>query len=187
MQAARNGNVDAFEVLVIKYQKRMFNIALRVAGNSEDAAEIAQDAFVSAYRGLGSFKGEAKFSTWLTTIVMNHARNRLRRNKSRDRHEELSLDAPVRTGGGELMPDPPSGGPSTLDRLAQKERQAAVQDCIGRLEPEYREALVLRDLQGFSYEEIGSMLKVREGTVKSRLFRAREAVKECLKKLLRTI
>lgn len=181
---AVKGDLDAFETLVRKHQKRMFNIAYRVLGSHEDASEAVQDAFVAAYRNLRSFKGKAKFSTWLTAIVINHARNRLKQTRSRMRLVAFSLDEPLRTEDGELLPDPPSGEPTVLDRIEQRDRQKAVQDCIAGLEPEFREALVLRDLQDFSYEEIGSMLGVREGTVKSRLFRAREAVKDCLKKAL---
>ncbi len=185
--SAGKGDLSAFETLVVKYQKRMFNVAYRISGSYDDASEIVQDSFVSAYRGLSGFRAEARFSTWLTAIVINHARNRLKQLRSREKHEAFSLDEPLRTEDGELLPDPPSGEPSTLDLLEQRDRQKAVQDCIAGLEPEFREVLVLRDLQEFSYEEIGKVLKAREGTVKSRLFRAREAVKECLKKLLGNI
>ncbi|HWR71679.1 MAG TPA: sigma-70 family RNA polymerase sigma factor [Nitrospirota bacterium] len=182
--ASREGDLDAFEELVRRHQKRMFNIAFRISGNPDDASEITQDAFVAAYRHIGSFRAEAKFSTWLTSILINHARNRLKQTRSRQRHEAYSLDEPVRVGDGELLPDPPSGGPSALDRLEQRDRQKAVQDCIHALEPKFREVLVLRDLQDLSYGEIGNVLKTREGTVKSRLFRARESIKDCLKKSL---
>jgi RNA polymerase sigma-70 factor (ECF subfamily) len=83
-----------------------------------------------------------------------------------------------------LLPDPPSGGPSVLDQLEKRDVRQSVQDCIQVLEPEFREVLVLRDMQEFSYGEIGTMLKMPEGTVKSRLFRAREAVRACLKKVM---
>jgi RNA polymerase sigma-70 factor (ECF subfamily) len=182
--AAGQGDLDAFEALVVKYQKRMFNIAFRISGSYEDAPEITQDAFVAAYRGIGGFKGEAKFSTWLTAIVVNHAKNRLKQLRSRTRHEAYSLNEPLRTEDGELLPDPPSGGPSVLDQLEKRDVRQSVQDCIQVLEPEFREVLVLRDMQEFSYGEIGTMLKMPEGTVKSRLFRAREAVRACLKKVM---
>jgi len=185
--SAAKGDLDAFEALVNRHQKRLFNIAFRISGSLEDAAEITQDAFVAAFRHIGSFKGEAKFSTWLTAIVINHAKNRLKQTRSRERREAYSLDEPIRTEDGMLLPDPPSKGPSTLDRLEQRDRDKAVQDCINRLDQDFREVIVLRDMQDFSYDEIGNMLKVREGTVKSRLSRAREAVKECLKKVLGNI
>lgn len=187
VKAARNGDLDAFEGLVERNQKRMLNIAFRITGDYDDACEVTQDAFVSAFRNLAAFRGGARFSTWLAAIVINHARNRLRQVKSRRGREARSLDWPIQTPDGDLKIDPPSSEPSTVDRMEQKDRQKAVQDCIGRLELEFREVLVLRDIQEFSYEEIGGMLRIREGTVKSRLFRAREAVKECLKKVLRDL
>jgi RNA polymerase sigma-70 factor (ECF subfamily) len=93
----------------------------------------------------------------------------------------VSLDAPVQTDDGEVMPDPPSKEPSVLDRLEKQDIQRRVRDCIRALEPEFREVIVLRDMQNLAYEEIGVALKLAAGTVKSRLFRAREAMKECLK------
>ena len=181
------GDMDAFETLVQKYQKRMFNIAFRMTNSYEDAGEVVQDAFVSAYRGLKNFQGRSKFSTWLTAITVNHSKNRLQQMKARHTHEPLSLDDPVRTEDGSIAVDPPSKGPSVLDRLEARDERKKVQDCISALEPEFREVIILRDMQDFSYEEIGSLLKVREGTVKSRLFRAREAVKKCLKRAFGTL
>lgn len=178
----RNGGMDAFEQLVAKHQKRMLNIAFRLVGDYEEACEAVQDAFVAAYRNIGAFRGEAKFSTWLTTIVLNHARNRLKQVRSRASRLIYSLDSPVLTEDGAVHSDPPSQDPSPLDRLEKQDKSARVRECIQALEPGYREVIVLRDLQDLSYEDIGLSLNIREGTVKSRLFRAREAVKDCLKK-----
>jgi RNA polymerase sigma-70 factor (ECF subfamily) len=178
----QQGDVDAFEILVTRHQKRMLNIAVRLLGDYEEACECVQDAFVAAFRNMGRFRGEAKFTTWLTTITLNHARNRLRQMKSRAGRIAYSLDADVKTGDGEIRIDPPSREQSVLDSLQEQDLKTRVGDCINALDPEYREVIILRDLQDFSYGEIGSTLGVREGTVKSRLFRAREAVKECLKK-----
>jgi RNA polymerase sigma-70 factor, ECF subfamily len=182
--SARQGDLSAFEALVAKHQKRMLNTAFRIIGDYEDACEVTQDAFVSAYKNLKGFREEAKFSTWLTTITVNLSKNRLKRVIIRQKREPMSLDAPIRTNDGEVMPDPPSKEPSVLDRMEDQDVKNKVQDCIKALEPDFREVLVLRDLQDFSYEEIGAMLKVAAGTVKSRLFRARESVKECLKKAM---
>ncbi len=181
-ERCRKGDQSAFELLVARHQKRMLNIAFRVIGDYEEACESVQDAFVAAYRNIGSFRGDAKFSTWLTTITLNQARNRLKQVRSRTNRISLSLDTPVATGDGELRVDPPSRDASPLDRLEQRDRSARVRECVQALVPEFREVIVLRDLQDLSYDEIGAVLKVREGTVKSRLFRAREAVKDCLKK-----
>lgn len=179
---SRQGDLSAFEALVAKYQKRMLNIAFRFLGDFDDASEVVQDAFVSAYRNLKGFRAEAKFSTWLTAITLNLSRNRLKRMKLHHSRVPASLDAPILTDDGEVMPDPPSGEPSVLDRMEQRDVQAKVRDCIKALEPDFREVLVLRDMQDLSYDEIGGMLKVAAGTVKSRLFRARESVKDCLKR-----
>ena len=180
----QKGDVDAFEQLVSRHQKRMLNVAFRLTNDYDDACEVVQDVFVSAYKNIGSFRGDAKFTTWLTTITVNLSKNRLKQMKSRKGREAFSLDEPVQTEEGGIRIDPPSKEPSVLDCLEKRDTQNKVQDCIKALEPEYREVIVLRDMQDFSYEEIGSMLKMREGTVKSRLFRAREAIKDCLKKIV---
>ena len=182
--SAQKGDLTAFEALVTKHQKRMLNVAFRLIDNYDDACEVVQDAFVSAYKNVGSFRGEAKFTTWLTTITVNLSKNRLKQVRTRQGREVYSLDQPMQTDEGEMSSDAPSREPSVLDCLEKRDTRNRVQDCIKALEPDYREVLVLRDMQEFSYDEIGAMLRMREGTVKSRLFRAREAVKECLKKII---
>jgi RNA polymerase sigma-70 factor (ECF subfamily) len=180
----QKGALDAFELLVRKHQKRMLNIALRLIDDYEEACEVVQDAFVSAHKNIKAFRGDSKFTTWLTAITVNLSKNRLRQVKSRRGHEAFSIDDPVRTEEGQIVVDPPSNEPSVLERLEKRDIQKRVQDCIKALEPDFREVLVLRDMQDFSYDEIAVMLKMREGTVKSRLFRAREMVKDCLKRVM---
>ncbi len=180
---SQKGDLNAFEALVRKHQKRMLNIAFRLIDDYEEACEVVQDAFVSAYKNIRTFRGESKFSTWLTSITVNLSKNRLKQVKSRRGHEAFSIDDPVQTDEGRMVIDPPSHEPSVLDRLEKRDIRNRVQDCIKTLSPDFREVLVLRDMQDFSYEEIGSMLRMREGTVKSRLFRAREMVKDCLKRI----
>jgi RNA polymerase sigma-70 factor (ECF subfamily) len=182
--SAQQGDLHSFELLVARYQKKMLNISFRLVGDYDDACEVVQDAFVSAYRNITTFRGDAKFSTWLTTITLNLSKNRLKQVRSRHGHEAFSLDDPIRTDDGEMTVDPPSNEPSVLERMELRDIRTKVQDCIKALEADFREVLVLRDMQDFSYDEIGAMLKTREGTVKSRLFRAREMVKECLKKCM---
>jgi RNA polymerase sigma-70 factor, ECF subfamily len=184
VSASQQGNLNAFERLVTRHQKRMLNVAFRLIGDYDDACEVVQDSFVSAYKSIRSFRGDARFTTWLTTITVNLSKNRLKQMRARQRHVAFSLDEQVQTEDGQMTIDPPSEEPSALDRLEARDVRVRVQDCIKALEPDFREALVLRDLQDFSYEEIGTMLKVREGTVKSRLFRARELVKDCLKRVM---
>ena len=184
VSSCKKGDVDAFEVLVKKHERRMLNIAYRMIGNYEDACEIVQDAFVSAYRNLKGFKGKSKFSTWLYTIVMNLSKNRLKQLKTQLHREKFSMDNPILTNDGQIKVEPASSEPSALEELEKRDVQQKVQGCINSLDDEFREVLILRDIQGFSYGEISDLLKAPEGTVKSRLFRAREAVKDCLKTVI---
>ena len=180
----QKGHIDAFEMLVERHQKKMINIAYRMTGNYDEACDITQEAFLSAYRAIKKFRGEAKFSTWLTGITINHAKNRLRQMQSQSYHEVVSLDDPVETVSNRPAYDPPSREATAIEQLEQKEVQTKVQGCINILDTEYKQVLVLRDIEGFSYEEIGDILKIPDGTVKSRLYRARDSVKSCLKKML---
>ena len=182
VSASAKGDVGAFEQLVARHQKRMLNVAYRLTDDYDEACEVVQDAFVSAYKNIKTFRGQAKFTTWLTAITVNLSKNRLKQMRSRQGHIAFSLDDPVQTDEGLMTIDPPSKEPSVLSVLEKRDFRDRVQECIKALDPAFREVLVLRDMQDFSYEEIGSMLKAREGTVKSRLFRAREAIKDCLKK-----
>ena len=184
VSSCKKGDLIAFEKLVKKYEKRMFNIAFRITGDYEDTCEIVQDAFVAAYRGIGSFRGQAKFSTWLTSITINFARNRLKQTQGKRRHEQFSLEGPLPTADGGMTVDPQSNDPPVHELLEKRETQSKVQDCINALEADFKEVLILRDMQDFSYEEISDILKVPTGTVKSRLFRAREGVKDCLKRVM---
>lgn len=179
---AKKGDVGAFEVLVTRHQKRMFNIAYRITGSQEDASEIVQDAFLAAYRSLKTFAERSLFSTWLHTITVNTARNRLKQTITRQGREPVSIDDPMPECSGKTF-DPPSDSPSALDRLSSMELREHIEKCLGALDTGFREVIVLRDIQGFSYDEIAGMLSLAAGTVKSRLFRARDAVKDCLKRV----
>ncbi len=182
--ACKRGDMDAFDALVHKYQKKMFNIAYRVTGDHDDACETVQEAFLSACRGIRSFRGDSGFSTWLTAITVNLARNRLKQVQGRRCHEAVSLDDPIRTEEGCMAADPPSDAASAHEQLERQDMRRQVWECIDQLDADFRAVLVLRDMQDFSYDEIGGMLKLALGTVKSRLSRAREAIRDCLKSKL---
>jgi len=174
---SQQGDQYAFEQLVIRHQKKMVNIAFRITGSYEDACDVTQDAFVSAYKEIKRFELRSRFSTWLYTITVNLSKNRLKQiNTARDRHE-ISIHAEE----GAVHIDPPSQEMSALEALEKRDVKKAVQDCIAKLEEDFRIVVVLRDIQGFAYNEISEMLRVAEGTVKSRLFRARDMLKRCLK------
>jgi RNA polymerase sigma-70 factor, ECF subfamily len=177
----QKGDIDAFEVLVKRHQKKMLNIVYRITGDYDDACEVVQEAFLSAYQAINKFRGDAKFSTWLTGITVNHAKNRLRQTQTRSYHEVVSIDDPVETESGQLAYDPPAQEASAIEQLEQKEVQEKVQECIGGLDKNQRDILVLRDIEEFSYDEIGLILKIPDGTIKSRLSRARDTLKNCLK------
>lgn len=181
-RACRDGDLKAFELLVERHQTLMINVAFRMTGVYEDACDVVQDAFIAAWRKIGDYRGEAKFSTWLTAIVINLSRNRLQQFQQREKREAYSLNAPLPDSDGERMRELPADGQSVLEQLEEEELQRFLKNCMDALAPEFREVLVLRDMQEMSYEEVGGILKLRDGTVKSRLFRARDAVKECLKK-----
>jgi len=180
----KKGDTDAFEYLVNKHQKKMLNIAYRMVGNYEEACEVVQDAFVSAYKNIKDFEGRSVFSTWLCSIVINLSKNRLKQIRSGLLHERFSIDDPVATESGFVRIEPASDAPSVFQQIEKKEIQEKVRGCIGSLDDDFRAVIVMRDIQGFSYDEISDALGINSGTVKSRLFRAREAVRDCLKKVL---
>jgi RNA polymerase sigma-70 factor, ECF subfamily len=180
--AWRRGELSSFEALVRKYQKRMLNIAFRITDDYEDACEVTQDAFVAAYKGIDSFRGAARFSTWLTSITLNLSRNRHQQTEAKRRKEVHSNEGLTGGGNSAFTPERPSPGPSALEQLERRVVHERLLQCIKALSIEFREAIVLRDLQDYSYGEICAILNIREGTVKSRLFRARDLVKDCLKR-----
>lgn len=182
--ACQRGDVEAFGRLVEKYQKKMLNLACRMVGDYDAACETVQETFLAAYRGIGKFRRDAEFSTWLYEICLNQARNRLKKEKALASRRGPSLDDPVELeDGGRIEREASAGAPLPDEQFERKEVQGKVQACIRALDPEYREVLVLRDIQGMSYEEIGGILHLPDGTVKSRLFRARDALKDRLKRV----
>lgn len=180
--ACRKGDTAAFETLVRRHQQMLLNVAFRMTGVYEDACDIVQDSFISAWKKIGDFRGEAKFSTWMTAIVINLSRNRLQQFQKEERRNAYSLDAAFKEDKREMMPDPPSETASALQQMEESELRQALKRCMEALTPEFREVLVLRDMQDMPYDEVGAALKLKEGTVKSRLFRARDTVKDCVRK-----
>jgi RNA polymerase sigma-70 factor, ECF subfamily len=178
----QKGDVEAFEFLVKRHQKKMLNMAYRMMGNYDDACDVVQEAFLSAFRSIKKYKAEALFSTWLYRIVVNQTKNRIKQAHRLTSREETSIDDFEERANALCPPCAEEGRPD--EQLMQQERDAKVQHCISKLDHEYRDALVLRDIQGFSYEEIRDVLQIPEGTVKSRLSRARNALKDCLVKVM---
>lgn len=177
---ARNGDVAAFERLIAAYEKKVFNLAYRLCGDREDAADLAQEALVRVYRALGSFREKAQFSTWLYRIVVNVC---LDFRRSRGRRQVLSLDAPLDGDDGQMPRQTEAGGPDPAAEVERRELHRQVHRAIMQLNSEHRTVLVMRDIQDLSYEEIAAVLGVALGTVKSRLNRARHALKAELQRM----
>ncbi|MCR4397702.1 MAG: sigma-70 family RNA polymerase sigma factor [Firmicutes bacterium] len=174
---ARDGNVEAFEQLVLAYEKMVYNLAFRMMGNHEDASDVAQEAFLRAFASLRRFRGDSSFSTWISRIVSNICLDELRR---RHRRRVTSIDEPVETGDGEMSRQTRDPAPGPEDLVERMELRADIQEGIQRLHEDHRVMIVLRDIQGLSYEEISEILGLSLGTVKSRLNRARHALRQKL-------
>jgi len=184
VMACQNGDTEAFSVLVERYSRKMLNVAYRMLSDYDEACDITQEAFLAAFRSIKAFKAEAKFSTWLCRIVINCAKNRLKQRQSLSRYGSASLERVAAEQGDCACCLAASNENDPALQLERKELEVEVQKCISMLDGDYREVMVLRDIQGFSYEEIREVLQIPDGTVKSRLSRARLAVKDCLKKVM---
>lgn len=170
VRAVLDGDVNAFEMLVREYEKNVYNLALRMVGNSEDAADMSQEAFIKAYNSLNSFRGDSKFSVWLYRIVSNVCLDFIR---SRKRKQTVSLS--VEDDNGEDVELDIADDTQSPERLMDKQlTRDAVRRGLASLPPGQRQILLLREIQGMSYDEIAEVLNVEAGTVKSRIFRARK-------------
>ena len=164
------GDVNAFETLVTEYEKGVYAIAQRMTGNPEDAADMTQETFIKAYNSLQSFRGDSKFSVWLYRIASNVCLDFLR---SRSRKPAVSLSVEDDEGEEtELDIADESQSPELL--LERGLTRDAVRRGLQALPPDYKQILLLREIQGLSYEEIADVLQIEVGTVKSRIFRARK-------------
>lgn len=169
IQKAQKGNIAAFEELVRQHEKMVYNLALRTLGNDSDAQDASQEAFIKAWTGLGSFRGDSKFSVWLYRLVSNVCMDMLRRRKN----EALSLTVSDNEGE-ETVLDIPDESSSPQSLLEKRELQQDIQKAIDSLPEDYRRVILLRELADLSYEEIARVLNMDLGTVKSRIFRARK-------------
>jgi len=170
--AARRGDQDAFEELVRLYEKRVLALTRRMCQNPEDAAEAAQEAFLAAWQGLKSFRGESSFSTWLYRLASNACVDLLRREKKRQ--AAVSLD------DEDVNLDVPAPLPSPQEEAERRELGEQIEAGLRALPPEYRAVLVLREVHQLRYEEIGGALGLDLGTVKSRISRGRKRLRNFL-------
>ena len=169
IRSVLRGNVNDFEKLVTAYEKNVYNIALRMVGDPDDAADMTQETFIKAYRALSGFRGDSKFSSWLYRIASNVCLDFLR---SRSRHPQVSLSAVDEDDRATF--ELPDMRQNPEEQLMKKLGMEAVRRGLEQLPEQQRQILVLRELGGLSYAELAQTLGLEEGTVKSRIFRARK-------------
>jgi RNA polymerase sigma-70 factor (ECF subfamily) len=177
IERSKNGDVSAFEMLIEAYQKKVFNLAYRIIGNYDDANDLAQEAFIRIFRSISGFRGQSSFSTWIYRITTNVCLDEIRKRKNKS---VQYLDEDIQTDDGEMQRQIISDDPLPEEIAERKELRAAINDSLGELKEEYRIIITLRDIQGMSYEEIAKVLDCPTGTVKSRINRARQALKNVL-------
>ena len=179
VESFRQGRPGAFDAIVRAHQDRVYAFCARMLSDREEALDVSQDVFLSAWRNLAAFRGESALSTWLLRIAANRCLNRIRQRKSLASREGPWPDAGADGEGPEFQPASPEGG--RPDRVAEnREMGAILADALGRIDPDSRWLVLLSDVEGFSYEELAEMAEVPVGTVKSRLHRARMALRRML-------
>ena len=183
--ALKAGSEQAFGMLIAQYSQPLYSLIARSLQDPADAADITQEVFIKVFRSIGSFHGDASLRTWLYRIALREASNQ-RRWWSRHKRQELTIDGPASLADGDeddtmclsgLLMDSSN---SPYDHAAQAEMRARVEEALRQLPEAFRTVVVLREMEGFSYEEIGEILDVPAGTVKSRLTRGRSALKQIL-------
>lgn len=173
------GDLQAFEELVLGYQSKVYALTYRYMGNEEDAYDMFQETFIKAYRSLPSFKGQSSFGTWIYRIASNVCLDELRRRKRRI--PTLSLDEPATTLDGNELEVEIADTSYSIDILyEQKELSSSIQEVLDQMKKEHKTAIILRDILDLSYEEMAKVMGCSMGTVKSRLSRARNILKEKL-------
>lgn len=183
------GELAAFDELVEEYQSLVYALALRILGDAEDARDAAQETFIKIYRHFAGFRGEASLKTWVCRIAINQARSTERWWRRRRRSDTASLDAPMgQSGPSDLSGDDgqspsdylPSASATPEAEAISRERRRQIEQALTTLKKDFRIAVILRDIEGLSYEEIAYVTDVSVGTVKSRIARGREMLREAV-------
>ncbi len=178
IKSSKSGDIKSFEALVAAYERKAYNIALRIMGNEEDAKDMTQEALIRIYKSISSFKEQSAFSTWMYRIVTNVCLDEVRRRKN---NKTVSVDGGFETEDGEIKLELKSDTETPEEMYQRKENKEIIIKAINELTEEYKSVIVLRDIQGFSYEEISEILSCSIGTVKSRINRARNLLKDKLR------
>lgn len=176
VQALREGSEAAYEELVTRFQQPVYNLAFRLLSDPSDAADVVQEVFLKVFRNVDSFRGQSSLKTWIYRITVNEAHNQ-RRWFFRHRKREIGLEEEPEDARS-MMDVLPDGSRSPFDLVFDREKQQMIEAALGRINPAFRESVVLRDIADLSYEEIAEVLQVSLGTVKSRILRGREALRQ---------
>lgn len=181
IERLRARDSEAFDILVNRYSGDVYALLYRLTSDQDEAADLTQETFLRALRSVKGFRGEAELKTWLFRIAINESRNRFRWWKRRRRDQTLSLDSTIGDSETRVWETISDKSISPEDEVLQRERTKALTDALGILKTVYREAIILCDIEGFSYEECAEALETNIGTVKSRISRGREELRRKLK------
>jgi RNA polymerase sigma-70 factor (ECF subfamily) len=179
----KSGSEEAFALLIVQYSQPIYSLIARSLRDPSEAADVTQEVFVKVFRSISGFHGDASLRTWIYRIALHETSNR-RRWWNRHKRQELAIDAPIENEEGEctcLAETLATGDASPFEQAMRTETRLRVEAALSLLPDAYREVVVLREIEGFGYEEIAEILNVNLGTVKSRLTRGRAALRECLK------
>ena len=174
IRKAKQGDMLAFEELILKHEKIVYNLALRMMNHSEDAMDISQEVFLKAYRSLSNFDERSAFSTWLYRITHNTCIDEIRKRKGK---QTYSLEEDLESEDGSMQRQVADDGDTPEESLMRKEQKSEILRALDTLSEEHKAAIILRDVKGMSYEEIAEILELSLGTVKSRINRARNQLK----------
>ena len=181
VRAVQRGDKAAFDRLVLKHKDKLFNLVYWFLGDYQEANDCAQDIFIKVFKSINKFRFESTFSTWLYRIAMNTCKNRLKSSAFRWRKKTVSLENPEGSGDANPCFEIRDNAPSPVNQLEKKERRLLISKAIYSLPEAQKRVVVLRDIQGLSYEEVADITGLNLGTVKSRLARARLALRNRLK------
>jgi RNA polymerase sigma-70 factor (ECF subfamily) len=182
VRAVQAGDMAAFDHLVIKHKDKLFNMVYWLLGDYQEANDCAQEIFIKVFKSIKKFRFQSSFSTWLYRIAINTCKNRLRSSAFRWKNKTVSLENPESSKQGNRSYEIQNDSPSPANELEKKERLMMIQKTINALPEEQNRVIVLRDIQGLSYQEIVNVTGLNLGTVKSRLARARMALRKKLNK-----
>jgi RNA polymerase sigma-70 factor (ECF subfamily) len=181
----QSGDKEAFDKLVLENMKKVFNLCYRFVGNYEEANDCAQETFIKVYRSLGKFRFQSAFSTWLYRIAVNTCKNHLKSARYRNLRKTVSINGSMNSNEGETYKiEIEDDTLSPSDVLDRKEKSEQIQSAIDSLSKEHKEVVVLCDVEGLSYEKIAEITGEKLGTIKSKLARAREKLREELKGII---